>query len=98
MPKPKQSISGNLIALGVFLTPGAVALLVYKASGSAARGWLTLMIFTGLLLAGVATFVATINVSHSRPNLTRTQLAWLAILVFTAALILMAVPLLISNW
>lgn len=97
MPRPKQSITGNLVALGVFLLPAAVAVLVYKATGSAAAGWLTLATFTGLLLVGVATFVATINISHARPNLTKTQLAWLAILVFTAALILMAVPLILID-
>lgn len=93
-----QSKTGNLIALGVFLLPAAVALLVYKATGSAAAGWLTLAIFTGLLLCGVAGFVAAISVSRARPNLSRTELIWLAILVFTAAMILMVVPLAVAHW
>ena len=98
MGKPKQSVKGNLILLGVFLLPAVVALVVAHATGSAAAGWFALAVTTGLLLAAVAAFVAAINVSRARPNLTKTQLIWLAILVFTAASILAMVPLLIANW
>ena len=98
MPKPKQSVKGNLVLLGVFVTPAVVALVVAHATGSAAAGWLTLALTTGLLLSAVAGLVAAIAVSHQRPTLTKTQLIWLAILVFTAAMILGSVPLLVANW
>lgn len=97
MTRPKQSLKGNLVLLGVFLLPAVLALLVYMATGSKAAGWFTLAITTSALLAALVGFVVSINVSRSRPSLSRAETAWLGILVGIVALVLATVPLIVTR-